>query len=590
MSLRQWLPPSELRQVLALSKSSFVMAGIFSLFINLLLLLPTVYMLQVYDRVMPANSGSTLLMLTLIVVFMFLVMGGLEWLRSQILIVISVRLDRALGGRVFDALFAHQPPQRARTPSAQPLADLQQLRQFLTGPGLFAFFDAPWLPLYLGVMFLFHAWYGWVGTFSALLLLGLAVWNELATREDLRLANETAIEVQNQTQRNLRNAEAIEAMGMLTRLRTRWEQLQAEMLALQSRASSRAGLIMTLTKTYRVAVQTLILGLGAYLAIHREVSSGMVIAGSILLGRALAPMDLMISTWRGFLNARAAWGRLNQLLAETPVEVEPMPLPPPRGELLLDRVVVIPPGAEAPVLKGVNLAVVPGQVLAIVGPSAAGKSTLLRALLGIHTPVSGSVRLDGAEIVQWERENLGQHVGYLPQDVELLDGSICENIARFGEMDPALVVEAAQAAGIHDMILRLPQGYETLLTGQQAQLSAGQQQRLGIARAVYGNPQLIVLDEPNSNLDDVGDQALLRLLARLKEGGRTVVVVTHRSNVLSLADQVALMMDGQVVRCGPPAQMLATTQPPQAATGTASARPLATFGGKPPAGLQPSAG
>lgn len=583
MNSRQWLLPSELRQVLAQSKSSFLMAGMFSLFINLLLLLPTIYMLQVYDRVLPANSESTLLMLTLITMFLFLIMGGLEWLRSQILIVISARLDQALGGRVFDALFAQGAASGGRTTGAQPLVDLQQLRLFLTGPGLFAFFDAPWLPIYIGVMFLFHPWYGLIAIFSALLLLGLAIWNEVATRADSQRANGVAIEIQNQTQRNLRNTEAIEAMGMLPRLRARWQERQTELLALQIRASTKATLITIMTKTYRVAIQTLILGVGAYLAINREVSMGMVIAGSILLGRALAPMDLMISTWRGFLSARESYGRLNQLLAEVPTPAQPMPLPPPKGELHLEKVVVIPPGAAGPVLKGVNLTVEPGQLLAIVGPSAAGKSTLVRAILGLYPPVAGSVRLDGAEIDQWERENLGRHIGYLPQDVELLDGSICENIARFGEVDPTQVVEAAQAAGIHEMILRLPDGYETVLTGQASQLSAGQQQRLGIARALYGNPQLIVLDEPNSNLDDAGDQALLSLLGELKQLGRTVIVVTHRGNVLTQVDQIALMLDGQIVRCGPPSLMLAVMQSPSGA-----ARPIAAAGVAKASPQQPS--
>lgn len=573
MNPRQPLPSSELRQVLAQSKSSFLMAGMFSLFINLLLLLPTIYMLQVYDRVLPANSESTLLMLTLIITFLFLIMGGLEWLRSQILIVISARLDQTLGSRVFEALFAQGTVSRGRTASAQPLVDLQQLRQFLTGPGLFAFFDAPWLPLYIAVMFLFHPWYGLIATFSALFLLGLAVWNEISTRTDLQQANSAAIEAQNQTQRNLRNTEAIEAMGMLPRLRARWQVRQTELLALQNRASAKSGLIMIMTKTYRVAIQTLILGVGAYLAIHREISMGMVIAGSILLGRALAPMDLMISTWRSFLAARESYGRLNKLLADVPVSAQPMPLPPPRGELRMEKVVVIPPGAQSPVLKGVNLTVEPGQLVAIVGPSAAGKSTLIRAMLGIHQPVSGSVRLDGAEIDQWERENLGRHIGYLPQDVELLDGSVCENIARFDEVDPELAVQAAQAVGIHEMILRLPQGYETVLSGQASQLSAGQQQRLGIARALYGNPQLIVLDEPNSNLDEAGDQALLSMLGELKQQKRTVVIVTHRSNVLTQVDLIALMVDGQVVRCGPPALMLAVMQAPAGAP-----RPIAASG------------
>ncbi len=545
-----------LKGALAACRASFMYAGFFSLFVNLLLLLPALYMLQIYDRVLTSNSESTLVMLTVIAAFLFILMGGLEWVRSQILIATSNKLDNLLGGRVFDSVFLQTQATGGKVASAQPLGDLLQLRQFLTGSGLFAFFDAPWLPIYIAVMFMFHPVFGVVAILSALVLVALAVWNEVSTRGDLREANERSNASSNHTQRSLRNADAIEAMGMLPRLRERWLERQQAMLVLQSRASRRSGLIGAASKTFRVSIQTLILGLGAYLAIRGEISPGGVIAGSILLGRALAPLDMMVANWRGFLSARESYRRLDQLLTALPERAPPMPLPAPKGALDVDKLVVTPPGAAAPVLRGLSLVVEAGSLLAIVGPSAAGKSTLARALLGLYRPTSGTVRLDGAEIDQWDRAALGQHIGYLPQDVELLDGTISENIARFGPVDPARVVAAAEAAGVHPMILRLPEGYDTPLVGNV--LSAGQRQRIGLARALYGDPQLIVLDEPNSNLDQEGEAALAHTMADLKRAGRTVVVVTHRKNILSQVDHILLLGDGQAALYGARDKVLAT--------------------------------
>jgi len=549
---------SALRPALAACRSSFFSAGFFSLFINLLLLVPAIYMLQIYDRVLTSSSESTLIMLTLIAAFLFLVMGGLEWVRSQILIVTGTRLDGLLGTRVFDAVFMQTLASGGKIATAQPLGDLLQLRQFLTGPGLFAFFDAPWLPIYIAVMFLFHPAFGVVAIVSAAVLLALTIWNEIATREDLKQANSNSLESSNHTQRNLRNVEVIEAMGMLPRMRARWQERQNELLTLQSRASRKAGLIAAASKTFRITIQTLVLGLGAYLAIRREITPGVVIGGSILLGRALAPLDLLINTWRGFLGAREAYGRLDALLRAIPLREAPMPLPAPKGELTLENLVITPPGAPAPVIKGISLVVAQGEMLAVIGQSAAGKSTLVRAMLGIYHPDAGTVRLDGAELDQWDREALGQYVGYLPQDVELLDGSVSENIARFGAIDADQVVAAAQAAGVHPMVLRLAEGYDTRLIGNV--LSAGQRQRIGIARALYGDARIIVLDEPNSNLDREGDAALAKTLADLKRAGRTVVVVTHRSNVLGQADKILLMVDGQIALYGKRDKVIATLQ------------------------------
>ncbi|MCQ8129987.1 type I secretion system permease/ATPase [Methylomonas rivi] len=569
--VRQFFSQSDLGQALEACKSSFFYAGFFSLFINLLLLVPSFYMLAVYDKVLVSGSESTLLMLSLLAVFLFLVMGGLEWIRSQILIASSARLDGLLGGRVFDSMFTQMLASGGRSSSAQALQDLLQLRQFLTGPGLFAFFDAPWMPIYLVLMFLFHWAFGVVAVISGLILAALAIWNEIATKQDLNKANQASQEANQFTQRNLRNAEVIEAMGMLPRLRERWQQQQSEVIALQGKASSKAGLISGLVKTFRLAIQSLVLGLGAYLAIHKEITPGLVIAGSILLGRALAPLDLMVNTWRGFSQAREAFHRLTTLL-ETFPKVEPaMPLPEPQGHLTVEQLIIAPPGCNQPIIKGISLTIDPGQTVAIIGPSAAGKSTFVRALLGLYRPAKGAVRLDGAEIQQWNREQLGDYLGYLPQDVELLDGTVSENIARFREVDPDQVVAAAQQAGIHDMILRLPQAYDTRLVGGGQLMSAGQQQRIGIARALYGNPKVVVLDEPNANLDQAGDAALMDTLAQLKRQGKTVVVVTHRNNLLSLADKILLLVDGQAAAFGPRDEVLAALSQPRTMPQTATA-------------------
>ena len=579
------LPESALRQALAACRSSFLAAGLFSLFINLLLLMPTLYMLQIYDRVLASSSESTLLMLTLIALFLFLVMGGLDWVRAQILVVTGTRLDHLLGPRVFDSVFKQSLASGGKVATAQPLNDLLNLRQFMTGQGLFAFFDAPWLPIYIGVMFIFHPAFGVVAIFAAAVLIGLAIWNEIATRDDLQEANRHALESSNHTQRNLRNAEVIEAMGMLPRMRERWQARQDVLLALQARASRRGGLISATSKTFRMTIQTLVLGLGAYLAIHRQISPGVVIAGSILLGRALAPIDILIGSWRGFINARDAYRRLDELLQAIPLRESPMPLPAPRGEVSLDKLVVAPPGAPAPVLKNISLVVAPGETLAVIGPSAAGKSTLARAILGIYQPTTGTVRLDGAELEHWDREALGQFIGYLPQDVELLDGSISENIARFGTVDADKVVAAAEAADVHSMILQLADGYDTRVVGNV--LSAGQRQRVGLARAIYGDPRLVVLDEPNSNLDQEGDAALATTLGTLKRAGRTVIVVTHRSNVLEQVDKILVMAEGQIAVYGQRDKVIATLQQglPRVAPGGAPAnlvpRPMTAQAGTP---------
>jgi ATP-binding cassette, subfamily C, bacterial EexD len=558
--------PSDLRQALGSCRRAFLTTAFFSLFVNVLMLVPTIYMMAIYDRVLMSGSESTLLMLSLIAVFLFFVLGGLEWVRSRMLVATSARLDERLGDRVFDAIFTQSLTSGGAASTAQPLNDMVQIRQFLSGTGLLAFFDAPWIPIYVGLMFLFHLYFGAMAVLAMLLLTGLAIWNEVATRTDLAEANRESIEATQFTQRNLRNAEVVEAMGMLPRLRARWQVRQMKVLTLQSQASTKAGLINALSRTFRLTVQSLVLGLGAYLAIHKEITPGLVISGSILLGRALAPLDQMIGGWRGFLGAREAYQRLDSLLRATPERESRMALPALRGQITLEGLVIAVPGRQEPILNGVTLAIEPGTTVALIGPSAAGKSTLARAMLGLYPPARGRACLDGADICNWDRIQLGESIGYLPQDVELLDGTVAENIARFGAVDAQRVVEAAQLAGIHEMVLTLPQAYDTLLIGGGVALSAGQQQRIGIARAIYGRPRVVVLDEPNANLDLAGESALMATIQQLQQDGCTVVVVTHRRNVLQVVHKIAMVIGGKVARYGPRDEVLAVmakpSQPP----------------------------
>ena len=558
------LPPSELAQALHYCRDSFQSAAIFSLFINLLMLLPSIYMMQVYDRVLSSSSTSTLLMLTLLAAVLFVMLGALEWVRSQILIRVSTRFDVLLNERLYRVLFRQALVSGGKT-SAQPLSDLLVLRQFLTGNGLFAFFDAPWMPVYVGLLFLFHPAFGVVAVISAIVLILLAIWNERATHDNLEQANRVSVESSNMTARNLRNAEVVHAMGMLPDLMARWKDKQQRLIMLQAVASEKAGLIAASSKTYRITVQSLILGLGAWLAIDKQITPGLMIGGSILLGRALAPIDLMIGSWKQFLSARTAYDRLNVLLAQFPVEAERMPLPAPKGALRAEQAVVAPPGSKVAVLKGLNFNIEAGSFVALIGASASGKSTLARAILGIWPVANGAIRLDGADVGQFERSFIGSHIGYLPQDIELFDGTIADNIARFGDLDADKVVAAAQAAGVHDMILQLPQGYDTEIGGSGGVLSAGQRQRVGLARALYGEPVLVVLDEPNSNLDDAGEQALAQALYKLKQRGSTVVVITHRVGILSLTDRIMVLNEGLLVLDGPRDEVLAklNQRPPQ---------------------------
>jgi ATP-binding cassette subfamily C protein EexD len=556
---------SDLEEALKLCKGAFLSAAGFSLLINFLMITPSIYMLQVYDRVVATGNKSTLLMLTLIVVMLFVTMAALEWVRSQILVRVSSRLEMLLNQRLFQVAFKQSLYSGGQRATTQPLDDLTGLRQFLTGNGLFAFFDVPWMPVYFALLFLFHAWYGWFSVFTGILLCFVAAATEKSTTKILGEANNVAMATRSALGKNLRNAEVIESMGMLGKIRQRWMVGAVKVLDLQAVASSRAGLLTALSKVIRLSSQSLILGLGAYLVIEREISPGLMIAGSILMGRALAPIDLIIGTWKGFISARGQYQRLNDILRQIPADKEHMLLPDPQGRIQLENAVVVPPGGKVPVLKGISLVIEKGDIVGVIGPSGAGKSTLARAILGIWPTANGAIRLDGAEVFNWDREHLGGFLGYLPQDIELFEGTISENIARFGDIDPEQVVAAAKMADVHDLILRFPEGYDTVIGATGGNLSGGQRQRIGLARALYGNPVLIVLDEPNSNLDELGEAALEKALLQLKQKQSTVIIVTHRNNVLSKVDKLLILNDGLLAVYGPKDQVVAHLQQQQQA-------------------------
>lgn len=567
---------NEIKQALAASRGALRSVAAFSGVINLLMLVPSLYMLQVYDRVLSSANEVTLLMLTLMALGVFVFMGALEALRSFVLVRVSERFDGQLHGRIYAAAFERNLRAGGQEAS-QALHDLTTLRQFITGQALFAFFDAPWFPVYLLVIFLFDPWLGLLSLVGALALMALAWFNERATRAPLAKAGELSIKSGQLASNNLRNAEVIEAMGMLGSMRGRWERLHQAFLDQQSLASERAARINALSKYLRIALQSLVLGLGAWLAVEGLITPGMMIAGSILMGRVLSPIDQLIAVWRQWSGARQAYQRLARLLEENPPAALGMPLPAPRGALRVERLCAAAPGREQALLQDLGFALEPGEALGVIGPSGSGKSTLARLLVGAWQPLSGAVRLDGADLRQWSAAALGPHIGYLAQDVQLFAGSIAENIARFAEVDAEKVVAAARLAGVHDLVLRLPQGYDTRLGDGGAGLSGGQRQRIGLARALYGRPALIVLDEPNASLDEAGEAALAEAIAAMRRHGSSLVLVTHKPAVLALTDKLLLLHGGRLQRFGATAEVLASASPPAAAA-PAPTRPTPAFG------------
>lgn len=568
-------PRAEMREALTASRGAFAMTGVFSFFINLLMLTAPLYMLQVYDRVLTSRSESTLVALTVLAGTMLLVMGMLELVRSRILVRVGTGLDKRLGARVFLAIF-ERSLRGAKGQRSQALRDLDGLRQFLTGPGPFALFDAPWVPLYLGVVFLFHPILGLIATGGAVILFIIALLNELLTRRPLTLANAEATAAYGFAETSLRNAEVLDSMGMLDGIRKRWMAAHQKGLALQCTASDRAGTLTASSKAVRMFLQVAILGAGAALAIQQIITPGAMIAASIVMGRALAPVEQAIGHWRQFIGARQSYSRLDGLLREAPEAAEPLKLPRPEGHLSVERVVAVPPGAAKPALKGISFSLAPGEALGVIGPSAAGKSTLARLLVGVWPPYSGYVRLDNAELHGWSREDLGPHIGYLPQDIELFPGTVAENIGRFAdEPDADKVVEAARRAGVHEMILHLADGYDTQIGENGSFLSGGQRQRIGLARAVYGSPALVVLDEPNSNLDAAGDQALTEAIRGLRNQNATVVVMAHRPSAIAAVDKLLMLRDGAIEAFGPKEEVIAqVTKGVPATSQTQAAQPV----------------
>lgn len=567
---------SELAEALfQLRRSFYALAG-FSGVINVMMLTPAVYMLQVYDRALVSRNVTTLAMLTVLVVGLFLLMSTLEMLRTRVLIRVGNCLDMALNRRTFSAAFERNLSRAGGSPG-QALQDLAQLRQFLTGNGLFAFFDAPWTPIYLLVAYLIHPLLGLVTLIGSMILVGLAWLTEKATHQPLAEANQAALSSANYANNNLRNAEVIEAMGMLPAISQRWFKGHLRILQMQTLASDRAALISSTGRFVRITLQSLILGSGALLAIEGKITPGMMIACSILTGRALAPVEQVIASWKQLLACRLAWGRLNALLQDYPRRPPSMSLQRPQGMLAVENVFAGAPGTGNTILRGVSFSLAPGESLGIIGPSASGKSTLARLLVGVWPTQAGKVRLDGADLFTWNKAELGPWLGYLPQDVELFEGSIADNIARFGELDSDAVIRAAKISGVHEMILRLPQGYDTRLGNDGSPLSGGQKQRIALARALYGEPSLIVLDEPNANLDDLGEKALVDAMAELKARGATVILVSHRPNVLCAVDKVLMLRDGTVQMLGSRDEVFAALRKASVMpAGTAAPTPLAS--------------
>jgi ATP-binding cassette subfamily C protein/ATP-binding cassette subfamily C protein EexD len=497
-------------------------------------------------------------------------MGVLDLFRSRILTKLGIWVDRKLSPLVFARSLENTL--RAIPYRTEALRDLATVRAFFSGPAIAALFDAPWMPIYLLFIFLLHPLLGVVALIGAALLLALATTNYLTTADRLKSANTASTKAYEYAEAASRNAEVIDGMGMTPALTRRWEGANYEVLQLTAGAADNASLINACTKSLRLILQVAILGVGAWLVLHEELTAGAMVAGSIIMSRALAPVEQAIASWKQTMSARDAARRISMLFELSPLRPAAMPLPQPRGYLSVEEVSYTPTGLRHPVLRGVSLFLNPGQSLAVLGPSAAGKSTLARLIVGLAQPQHGSIRLDGADVFAWSRDQFGSYVGYLPQDVELFPGTVRENIARMEGGDPSHVVAAAVMAGVHDLILRLPNAYDTEIGEQGALLSGGQRQLIGLARALYGSPTLLVLDEPNSNLDARGDEALNRALAIMKGRGSTVVVIAHRPSIMAQIDQLLVLNDGQMQLMGPRDSVLAQLSRPARSTGSGSVR------------------
>jgi len=547
----------ELRGVLREGRRLFLSVGVFSFFVNLLMLTGPIFMLQVYDRVLSSRSEATLVALVAIVTFLFLMMGILDYARGRVLARAGARFQARLDDRVFEAILRRSvsPIERARP--ATGLRDLESIQRLLSGPAPFAFFDAPWTPIFLLAIFSFHWMLGVLALAGGLLLIVLT-WLNQRLSKDLQLdANVASSQSEGFTEAIRREGETVQGLGMRRSVLSRWNRLRGRSLEKTIAASDRTGIFSTASKTLRFFLQSMMLGLGAWLAIRGEVTPGVMIAGSILMGRALAPIEQAIGQWSLVQRAQQGWKSLIELLDKTPPEAPRTALPAPRSLLEAEQVTVVAPGDRTPAIRMVSFRLEPGQALGVIGPSASGKSTLAKAVAGIWPAASGTVRLDGAALDQFSDEALGRHVGYLPQDIGLFDGTVAENIARMDpEPDDEGVVLAAQRAGAHEMILGLPGGYDFDVAAGGGKLSGGQRQRIGLARALYGDPALVILDEPNSNLDAAGSDALNAAIADLKDRGKAVMIMAHRPAAIAQCDMILMMEDGVRKAFGPKEEIL----------------------------------
>jgi len=563
---------SELTQALKIWRGAFVAIGVFSGIINMLTLTGAFYMLQIYDRVIPSKSIETLIGISILALLLFAVHGLLDLIRSRILLRIGHSLDEQLSPRVFTVITRMPLSNHNDGQGLQPLRDLEQIRSFFASGGPIAFFDLPWLPVYLVICFVFHPLIGYAALAGAIILTILAILIETLSRASLRTTVEHAVARNNLAEASRRNAEVLAAMGMTKRIASIWNDHNQKHMAAHSRASDIASTLGGISKIFRIALQSAVLGVGAYLVIFGEASAGIIIASSIISARALAPVDIAIGNWKGFVSARQSWHRLTSILRAFPLEEDVLALRKPVNSLSVEDLSVAPPGEKRLVVRNVSFELQAGSALGVIGPTATGKSTLARALVGIWGPVYGKVRLDDAALDQWSSDALGRHIGYLPQDIELFDGNVVQNIARF---DPApqaeAIIAAAEAAGVHQMILALPNGYATRIGEGGLALSGGQRQRIALARALYGDPFLVVLDEPNANLDADGEQALTNAILSVRKRGGIAIIVAHRPSALAAVDFVLILKDGAVQAFGPSTEVLRKVLRPVGVSSTPAA-------------------
>ncbi len=565
---------SAVKGALATARRTFVTVGLFSGVINVLALTSPLFMLQVYDRVLSSRSVPTLIALSLAALWMYAVQGILDVIRARILVRLGAGLDEALGERVFRAVVALPlRDQRVRGDGLQPVRDLDAIRAFLSSGGPVAILDLPWMPIYLAVIFLLHPALGWLSVGGAVLLCGLTWLTDRMSKPAAKDAIRDSGARMAAVEAGRRNAEVLRAMGLTDALADRFTRANDRFLENSEKLSDVSGLLGGITKVLRLALQSAVLALGAYLVIQQQMSGGAILAASVIMSRSLAPIEMAIGNWKNFVAARDGARRLDKVLAFAGDQPEPMSLPAPRHQLSVENVYVGPPGKPMPVVQDVSFKLQAGQALGVIGPSAAGKSTLVRAITGVWPCMRGQIRLDGAALDQWPASDLGRHIGYLPQDIELFDGTVADNIARFDpDATPDTVIAAARAAGVHEMILHLPEGYETTLGEAGASLSAGQRQRVGLARALYRDPFLVVLDEPNSNLDAEGEAALTESIRGIRERGGVAIVIAHRASAISAVDLLAVINSGRLQAFGPKDEVLKTVLKPQPAPAEQPAR------------------